>query len=98
VVKDTSKLNLKTVLWNVDSLDWADPVPASIAQRVLTQVEKQKRGILLFHDIHDRAAVALPLLLDELIKRYPEAAEAFESALKANPTTSWPPTLWGSPM
>jgi peptidoglycan/xylan/chitin deacetylase (PgdA/CDA1 family)/uncharacterized caspase-like protein len=69
VVKETSKLNLKTVLWNVDSMDWADPVPASIAQRVLTQVEKQKRGILLFHDIHDRAAAALPLILDELIKQ-----------------------------
>jgi peptidoglycan/xylan/chitin deacetylase (PgdA/CDA1 family)/uncharacterized caspase-like protein len=69
VVKDTSKLNLKTVLWNVDSMDWADPVPASIAQRVLTQVAKQKRGILLFHDIHDRAAAALPLILDELIKQ-----------------------------
>jgi peptidoglycan/xylan/chitin deacetylase (PgdA/CDA1 family)/uncharacterized caspase-like protein len=69
VVLDTTKLNLKTVLWNVDSMDWADPVPSSIAQRVLGQVEKQKRGILLFHDIHEQSALALPLILDELIKQ-----------------------------
>jgi peptidoglycan/xylan/chitin deacetylase (PgdA/CDA1 family)/uncharacterized caspase-like protein len=69
VVKDTDKLGLKTVLWNIDSQDWADPVPASIAKRVLSQVEKEKRGIVLFHDIHERTAVALPLVLDELIKQ-----------------------------
>jgi peptidoglycan/xylan/chitin deacetylase (PgdA/CDA1 family)/uncharacterized caspase-like protein len=69
VLKDTDKLGLKTVLWNVDSRDWADPVPASIAKRVLRQVDAAKRGILLFHDIHARTAVALPLVLDELIKQ-----------------------------
>jgi peptidoglycan/xylan/chitin deacetylase (PgdA/CDA1 family)/uncharacterized caspase-like protein len=66
---DTDKLGLKTVLWNIDSKDWADPVPASIARRVLGQVAQQKRGILLFHDIHARTAVALPLVLDELVKQ-----------------------------
>ncbi|WP_267112862.1 polysaccharide deacetylase family protein, partial [Xanthomonas sacchari] len=39
---------LKSVMWNVDSLDWADPVPESIVQRVLEQVGRAQRGILLF--------------------------------------------------
>ena len=61
------KENLKSVMWNIDSLDWADPVPTSIVERVLNAVEKQQKGILLFHDIHDRAVKALPTILDKLI-------------------------------
>jgi peptidoglycan/xylan/chitin deacetylase (PgdA/CDA1 family)/uncharacterized caspase-like protein len=59
--------HLKSVMWNIDSLDWADPVPSSIAQRVLASVEKEGRGIILFHDIHDRAVKALPIILDRLV-------------------------------
>lgn len=58
---------LKSIMWNIDSMDWADPVPESIVQRVLGQVEKEQRGIILFHDIHDRAVKALPQILDKLI-------------------------------
>jgi uncharacterized caspase-like protein/peptidoglycan/xylan/chitin deacetylase (PgdA/CDA1 family) len=57
---------LKSVMWNIDSMDWADPVPDSIVQRVLGQVAKEQRGIILFHDIHDRAVKALPQILDKL--------------------------------
>ena len=69
VLKIAAKLAMKTVLWNIDSMDWADPVPASVAKRVLSQIEKEKRGIVLFHDIHERAAEALPSILDALIKQ-----------------------------
>lgn len=58
--------HLKSMIWNVDSLDWSDPVPASIAERVLTQVKKSGRGIILFHDIHKRSLEALPTILDAL--------------------------------
>ncbi len=58
--------HLKSVMWNIDSLDWADPVPASIAERVLKEVDRAGRGIILFHDIHDRAVKALPTILDRL--------------------------------
>ncbi|MFZ6657843.1 polysaccharide deacetylase family protein [Undibacterium sp. TJN19] len=61
------KLGLRSVMWNIDSLDWADPVPNSIAGRVLGQLEKEQRGIILFHDIHERTVKALPLVLDKLI-------------------------------
>jgi peptidoglycan/xylan/chitin deacetylase (PgdA/CDA1 family)/uncharacterized caspase-like protein len=59
-------INMKSVLWNVDSRDWADPIPKSIANRVLREVSQQKRGIILFHDIHERTVEALPLILETL--------------------------------
>ncbi|MQA42813.1 polysaccharide deacetylase family protein [Rugamonas aquatica] len=62
-----SKLGLRSVMWNIDSLDWADPVPSSIANRVLTTLSKEQRGIILFHDIHERSVKALPMVLDKLI-------------------------------
>jgi peptidoglycan/xylan/chitin deacetylase (PgdA/CDA1 family)/uncharacterized caspase-like protein/predicted negative regulator of RcsB-dependent stress response len=59
--------HLRSVMWNIDSLDWADPVPSSIADRVLRQVDKEGHGIILFHDIHERTLKALPLVLDRLV-------------------------------
>ena len=29
---------LKSMEWNIDSMDWADPVPNSVAQRVLAEI------------------------------------------------------------
>jgi peptidoglycan/xylan/chitin deacetylase (PgdA/CDA1 family)/uncharacterized caspase-like protein/predicted TPR repeat methyltransferase len=69
ILSAASALGMKTILWNVDSQDWADPIPQSIASRVVAQVERQKHGIILFHDIHERTTQALPLVLDELQKR-----------------------------
>ncbi|UXH78136.1 polysaccharide deacetylase family protein [Roseateles amylovorans] len=59
-------LKLRSMMWNVDSLDWSDPIPKSIAARVLNELSKQQRGIVLFHDIHARTVEALPLVLDQL--------------------------------
>ena len=59
-------LKLQSIMWNIDSLDWADPVPASVADRVLKAIDKEKKGIVLFHDIHPRALQALPIVLDRL--------------------------------
>ena len=57
---------MKTVIWNVDSEDWADPVPNSVARRVITEVEEQRRGIILFHDIHKVGLEALPVVIETL--------------------------------
>ena len=59
---------MKAILWNVDSEDWADPVPNSIAQRVVQEVEKQGHGIILFHDIHKVTLEVLPSLIETLQK------------------------------
>ena len=55
--------HLRSVLWNIDSLDWADPVPSSVSDRVLRLVAEEKRGIILFHDIHDRAPKVLAAVM-----------------------------------
>ncbi|MBI2577255.1 MAG: polysaccharide deacetylase family protein [Candidatus Wildermuthbacteria bacterium] len=48
--------DLKGILWNLDSLDWKENMPAeNIAENVLSNV---KHGdIILFHDIIDKAAL-----------------------------------------
>ena len=60
-------MKLRSMMWTVDSLDWADPVPKSIADRVLGEVDKAQRGVILFHDIQARTVVALPTVLDQLV-------------------------------
>ena len=63
---DIGALHLRSIMWNVDSLDWADPIPNSIVNRVVTGVEHAGHGIVLFHDIHERAIEALPKILERL--------------------------------
>ncbi len=59
---------MRSVMWNIDSMDWGDPIPASIVKRTMKELKKKKKGILLFHDIHKQTVQALPLLLAELKK------------------------------
>ncbi len=54
------------VLWNVDTLDWQDKNPVTIVQRALKQMSKQKRGIVLFHDIHKQSLIASHNLVKKL--------------------------------
>lgn len=58
--------NMRSLLWHIDSKDWADPVPKSIADRVVREVSERGRGIILFHDINGRTVEALPLVLETL--------------------------------
>lgn len=69
VLKEVEALGMKSILWTLDSMDWADPIPESVAQRVLAQVNAAKKGILLMHDIHKQSVVALPRILEELSKQ-----------------------------
>jgi peptidoglycan/xylan/chitin deacetylase (PgdA/CDA1 family) len=68
VLADAAERGLRSVLWNIDSRDWADPIPRSIAGRVAEEAEREGRGIILFHDIHLRTVEALPLALEALVK------------------------------
>ena len=69
VLVELADRGLRSVLWNIDSRDWADPIPHSIAHRVAEEAERYGQGIVLMHDIHARTVTALPLIIDELIKR-----------------------------
>lgn len=54
----------KTILWNIDSQDWSSKINAAqVGDRVLSLMLLWRRGIILFHDIHSKAAPELPLLI-----------------------------------
>lgn len=58
--------DLQLMLWNIDSQDWSKKVSAqAAAQRVQTLMLLWRRGIILFHDVHPKAAQALPVLFQE---------------------------------
>lgn len=57
---------MRSIMWNIDSMDWATPVPETIVDNVLKELEKKKKGIVLFHDIHKQTVQALPLLMTKL--------------------------------
>lgn len=52
------------VFWNVDTLDWQDKDPASILARAQKQMAQNKRGVILFHDIHPQSVEASRMLLE----------------------------------
>ena len=68
VLAEVTARGLRSVLWNIDSRDWADPLPRSVAHRVIDETLREGRGIVLFHDIHSRAVDALPTVIEELQK------------------------------
>ncbi|OPX23126.1 MAG: hypothetical protein B1H03_02540 [Planctomycetales bacterium 4484_113] len=55
---------MSTVLWSVDSRDWAEPDPAKISSRVLAAV--RPGAIILLHSTHPQTLAALPAILDGL--------------------------------
>ena len=88
---------MKTVIWNVDSEDWADPVPNSVAQRVITEVEQQKRGIILFHDIHKVGIDALPAVIETLLADGYTFVSWNGTAFAAPDTRGGPPEIASAP-
>ena len=56
------------VFWNVDTLDWMSQPPSKIVARTIALMKKTKNdsGVLLFHDIHQRTAEAVPQIMDYL--------------------------------
>jgi len=84
------------VIWNIDfhASDWTKVTPEKLANLAVSRIEQKKRGILLLHDIHERTALALPIILQELKKRgykivhavpTPGAHVNVEVAAKADP-------------
>ena len=62
-----SYLNLKTIQWDVDSLDWKGISGEEICQRIITRVKNG--SIILCHNNSDHILEALPLVLDRLKKQ-----------------------------
>ena len=55
------------MLWNLDSQDWNAAINADeVAARQLALMLLWRRGILLFHDVHPKAATAVPAIVKAL--------------------------------
>lgn len=62
VLETTESLNMFTIQWDVDSLDWKDnATPESICKRVTSKVKNG--SIVLFHNDADHTPEALPNIL-----------------------------------
>ena len=64
VINTATSLNLKTIQWDVDTLDWKGLSGVEICNRVLNKV--QNGSIILCHNNSDHILEALPLMLERL--------------------------------
>ena len=51
---------------NIDSKDYFKVSPDAVRAKTMAQLRKQRKGIVLMHDIHGRTAAMLPALLDQM--------------------------------
>jgi polysaccharide deacetylase family sporulation protein PdaB len=66
VIKALRSMNMQTIQWDVDSLDWKNLTAPEIAQRVTSRV--QPGSIVLFHNAALHTPEALPPIIEYLIK------------------------------
>lgn len=64
VINTVNDLGMYPIQWDVDSLDWKDPTPQQISDRVLHQVKPG--SIILFHNGAKNTPAALPTVLQTL--------------------------------
>lgn len=64
VVKTVGDLGMYPIQWDVDSLDWKDPTPQQIIDRVTSKVKPG--SIVLFHNGAKNTPAALPTVLKTL--------------------------------
>jgi peptidoglycan-N-acetylglucosamine deacetylase len=61
--------NIGAIWIDIDSMDYRTRSPKVVEKNILAQLAKQKKGIILMHDIHAWTAAQLPDLLKELHDR-----------------------------
>ena len=59
-----AEFGYRTILWDVDPLDWKRPGPAVVTHRIVT--ETRPGSIILSHDIHPGTIKAMPATFDQL--------------------------------
>lgn len=62
----TAALGYKTILWNVDSIDWMNPGRDKIIERVMRRLKPGAIVLLHASDIPRQTADALPILLNSI--------------------------------
>lgn len=84
VVSTVRDCGMYTIQWDVDSLDWKDPTPDEIIQRVLKRV--QPGSIVLFHNAAKNTPAALPSVIEGLIQQGYTIVPASQLILRENYT------------
>lgn len=64
---ELSRLGMSSVLWSVDTRDWADRDSGIVCSRALASAKSG--AIVLLHDIHSTSVDAVPCILDGLKKQ-----------------------------
>ena len=67
VVSTLREMNMYSIQWNIDSLDWQNPAPSEIVSRVCSKAENG--SIILFHNAAVNTPSALPDVIDGLIEQ-----------------------------
>jgi hypothetical protein len=64
-------IQLGLSIWSADfhASDWNHINAEKVTALALSRLEVKKKGVMLLHDIHERTALAMPVLLRELKKR-----------------------------
>lgn len=67
VISTVRACGMYAIQWDVDSLDWKNPTPEEISQRVLERV--RPGSILLFHNAAENTPAALPTVIEGLLQK-----------------------------
>ena len=67
VQRVVSNLGMSSILWSVDTRDWADRNSAVVCNRAVSNV--RSGSIILLHDIHPTSVEAVPCILQNLTSR-----------------------------
>jgi len=80
-------------IWSADftATDWTLITPDQVSRLTVARLERSHKGMILFHDIHQRTALALPAFLQELKKRGYHVVHI----VPAGTSASW--AAWASP-
>jgi peptidoglycan/xylan/chitin deacetylase (PgdA/CDA1 family) len=52
--------------WNIDTEDWKIRDPEKLFKNVMQVIEAERRGIVLFHDVHPQTIAVMPFVLESL--------------------------------
>lgn len=61
-----NEIKLKSILWNIDTMDWHHKTPAKTIENV--KLHAKDGGIILMHDIHQETVEALEGVIQYLIQ------------------------------
>jgi peptidoglycan/xylan/chitin deacetylase (PgdA/CDA1 family) len=79
----------KIILWDVDPLDWKEPGPATVTNRILKN--SRPGSIVLSHDIHRGTIEAMPATIDQLLAKNYKFVTVSELISLATPVPPKPP-------